>query len=58
MYHLECEAGAAVDPGEYEVELAAASTLAGRDKEAVPYSIPPVSAKMFVGGEKRVAAAK
>jgi hypothetical protein len=58
VYHLECEAGAAVDPGEYEVELAAASTLAGRDKEAVPYSIPPVSAKMLVGGEKRVAAAK
>jgi hypothetical protein len=56
VYHLECEAAAAVDPGEYEIELAAASTLAGRGKEAVPYTIPPVSAKMLVGGESRVAA--
>jgi hypothetical protein len=51
VYHLECEAAAGVDPGEYEIELAAASTLAGRDKEAVPYTIPSVSAKMLVGGE-------
>lgn len=56
VYHLECEAAAAVDPGEYEIELAAASTLAGRGKEAVPYTIPPVSAKMLVGKESRVAA--
>jgi hypothetical protein len=56
VYHLECDASAAVDPGEYEIELAATSTLAGRDKEAVPYTIPPVSAKMVVGGDKRVAA--
>jgi hypothetical protein len=56
VYHLECEAAAEVDPGEYEIELAAASTLAGRDKEAVPYTIPPVSAKMLVGNESRVAA--
>lgn len=58
VYHLECEAAAAVDPGEYEFELAAASTLGGRDKAAVPYTIPAVSAKMLVGGESRVAAAK
>lgn len=56
VYHLDCEAAAAVDPGEYEIELAASSTLAGRDKEAVPYTIPPVAAKMVVGGDRRVAA--
>ncbi|MEX2299832.1 MAG: hypothetical protein WD733_02780, partial [Bryobacterales bacterium] len=58
VYHLDCEAGAGVDPGDYEIELAAASTLAGRDKEAVPYTIPPVSVKMVVGGAGRVASAK
>jgi hypothetical protein len=58
VYHLDCEAGAGVDPGDYEIELAAASTLAGRDKEAVPYTIPPVGVKMVVGGAGRVASAK
>jgi hypothetical protein len=56
VYHLDCEAAAPVDPGEYEIELAASSTLAGRDKEAVPYTIPPVPAKMVVGGGRSVAA--
>jgi hypothetical protein len=58
VYHLDCEAAAAVDPGEYEIELAASSTLAGRDKEAVPYAIPPVNARMIVGSGGRVAAAR
>jgi hypothetical protein len=47
-FHLSCEAGSAATPGEYEIEIQSSSTLAGRDKENVPYSIPPVKAKLIV----------
>ena len=47
-FRLSCQAGAAALPGEYEIELASSSTLAGRDKESVPYTIPSVPLKLKV----------
>ncbi|MBI3694074.1 MAG: hypothetical protein HY238_04440, partial [Acidobacteria bacterium] len=47
-FRLACEAGTAAAAGEYEIELASSSTLAGRDKENVPYTIPPVKARLVV----------
>ena len=47
-FRLSCQAGAAATPGEYDIELAVYSTLAGRDKENVPYTIPPVGMKLLV----------
>ena len=35
-------------PGEYTIELTSSSMLAGREKERVPYSIPPVKASLVV----------
>ena len=50
-FALACRAGPEAEPGEYSVELAPRSVLAGRDKEAVPYNIPPVQAVLLVQGE-------
>lgn len=47
-FSLACNAASEVEPGEYLVELAPKSVLAGRDKEAVPYNIPPVEAVLVV----------
>ena len=47
-YSLRCRAEAAVPSGEYLVEIAPRSVLAGRDKEAVPYNIPPVEAVLVI----------
>ncbi len=48
-YSLRCRAGSSAEPGEYLVEIAPQSVLAGRDKEAVPYNIPPVEAVLVIG---------
>ncbi len=47
-YALRCKAGPAVETGEYLVEIAPKSVLAGRDIEAVPYNIPAVEAVLVV----------
>ncbi len=47
-FRIACTAGSAAQPGDYEIELASSSTLAGRDKEAVPYTIPSVPVKWKV----------
>lgn len=57
-YRLSCEATSSAQPGEYEVELAPASTLAGRDKELVPYRIEPVTAQITVKKSTEVATAR
>ena len=45
-------------PGEHIIELTSSSMLAGREKEKVPYSIPPVSVPLVVSpAEKSVQAA-
>jgi hypothetical protein len=49
-YSLECTAGANVEPGDYPIELAATSYLAGRDTQQTPYNIPPVTAALTVKG--------
>ena len=49
-FSLACQAAPEVEPGEYSVEVAPKSVLAGRDKEAVPYNIPPVQAVLVVAG--------
>ncbi len=48
QFRMACEAGAAAAPGEYAIELLSASTLAARDKENVPYTIPPVKASLRI----------
>jgi hypothetical protein len=55
-YRLLCKAGADLEAGEYEVELTSSSTLAGRDTEAVPYKIPPVTTTMVIESTTKVAA--
>lgn len=55
-FRLPCEAGPAAAAGEYEIELSSTSTLAGRDKENVPYTIPPVKARLVVPGQGKVVA--
>jgi hypothetical protein len=47
-FRLACQAGPGTQAGEYEIELASSSTLAGRDKENVPYTIPAVPVKLKV----------
>jgi len=47
-FRLACQAGPNAQPGDYEIEIVASSTLAGRDKENVPYTIPPVPVKLQV----------
>ena len=49
-FSLGCKAAAEVEPGEHLVELAPKSVMAGRDKEAVPYNIPPVETVLIVEG--------
>ncbi len=57
-YTLRCRAGDAAEPGEYRVEVAPRSVLAGRDEEAVPYNIPPVEAVVVVTEREEVAVAR
>ncbi len=47
-FRVPCEAGESVEPGEFSIELTSSSTLAGRDQEQVPYTIPSVSARLVV----------
>ncbi|MDE0125018.1 MAG: PPC domain-containing protein [Bryobacterales bacterium] len=54
-YSLQCRAGDATAVGEYLVEIAPRSVLAGRDKEAVPYNIPPVEAVLVIAGGATIA---
>jgi len=49
---LPCQAGPGASPGEYDIELVTASTLAGRDQQSVPYTIPPVGMKLVVAEGK------
>ncbi len=58
QYTLDCEAEISVEPGEYAVEITPRSVLAGRDKEAVPYNIPPVEAVIVVGKGSTIAKAQ
>lgn len=54
-YSLQCQAEAATAAGEYLVEITPRSALAGRDKEAVPYNIPPVEAVLAIQGGATIA---
>ena len=56
-YSLSCQAGENVAPGEYLVQIAPRSVLAGRGKEAVPYNIPAVETVLVVAGGDTIAAA-
>ena len=47
-YSLRCDVAPDTAPGEYVVEITPRSVLAGRDKEAVPYNIPPVEAVLVI----------
>lgn len=45
---MDCKAEARSKPGEYRIQLTSSSLLAGRDKEKVPYRIPPVHTQLRV----------
>ena len=47
-FRISCRAESWVSPGEYSIELSSSSVLARREKEKVPYSIPPVPASLVV----------
>ena len=57
-YRLECKADASAKPGEYEIELAPTSVLAGRDTELVPYKIDPVSTRLSITKSGKMARAR
>ena len=57
-YSLSCQAAGNVAPGEYQVQIAPRSVLAGRDKEAVPYNIPVVETVLIVSGDGTIAAVR
>lgn len=57
-YRLPCRAGETTGPGEYLVEVTPTSVLAGRDKEAVPYNIPPVEMVLRISGEETATIAR
>ena len=57
-YRLSCQAGPTAKPGEYEIEVAPTSSLAGRDKELVPYKTEPVSAQIRVKTSTEIATAR
>lgn len=54
-YSLVCRAEADTAAGEYAVEIAPRSVLAGRDEEAVPYNVPPVEAVVVVADSDTIA---
>ncbi len=54
-YALRCRAETTAAAGEYFVEIAPRSVLAGRDKEAVPYNIPPVEAVLVIASDDTIA---
>ena len=47
-FRIRCAAEAWASPGEHIIELTSSSVLAGREKEKVPYSIPPVTAPLII----------
>ena len=47
-FRIRCTAEAWASPGEHIIELTSSSVLAGREKEKVPYSIPPVTAPLII----------
>ena len=57
-YRLECEADESAKPGEYEIELAPTSVLAGRDTELVPYKIEPVTTRVSITKSGKMARAR
>ena len=57
-YRLECKADESAKPGEYEIELAPTSVLAGRDTELVPYKIDAVATRISVTKSRKMAQAR
>jgi len=57
-YRIKCTANGAAKPGEYEIELAPTSVLAGRDTELVPYKIEPVATKLTITKTRKMARAE
>ena len=57
-YRLECKADPSSEPGEYAIELAPTSVLAGRDTELVPYKIEPVMTSIMITESRKMARAQ
>ena len=47
-FRVVCRAEDSTAPGEYEFEITSSSTLAGREKEKVPYHIAPLRSRIVV----------
>ena len=58
-FRVTCQAEVSALPGKYSILLSSSSVLAGREKEKVPYHIPPVETHLVVsapsGAEKSIA---
>ena len=57
-YSLECKADPSTERGEYKIELAPTSVLAGRDTELVPYKIEPVVTSIMITETRKMARAE
>ena len=54
-FRLVCKAEASATPGNYEIGIASSSVLAAREKEQVPYRIPPSRCKIVISSVKETA---
>ena len=54
-FKLVCQAEAFATPGNYEIGIASSSVLASREKEQVPYRIPPSRCKIVISSIKETA---
>ena len=54
-FKLVCQAEAFATPGNYEIGIASSSVLAAREKEQVPYRIPPSRCKIVISSIKETA---
>ena len=54
-FRLVCQAEAFATPGNYEIGIASSSVLAAREKEQVPYRIPPSRCKIVISSVKETA---
>ena len=47
-FRVVCQTDPSAVPGDYRISLSSSSVLAGREKEKVPYRIPPVETRLVV----------
>ena len=56
QFELSCTAGEDVEPGRYDIQITASSTLPGSEKKHVPLKMKPIEAKLTVEAAKTTVA--